>query len=154
MSAAVKVKRSTVSSANIGQQLDMRMLLSVVFLVMALLQLISFSGFKDWFAAVGFSAPSAWAAVVVIVEIIAALGFVRLALPPMAKRLSWVCALLASGFWFFENVRLVSENMSPQLSSSGFFGKYLAQSPSWWTILEASILLLWALYALGINDEK
>lgn len=153
MSAAVKVKRSKISNTNLGQQVDMSMLLAVVFLVMALLQLISFSAFRDWLSAAGFSATAAWAAVIVIVEVIAALGFVKLVLPPVAKMVSWISALAASGFWFYENLRLVSEGNTAHLASSGFFGKYLSQSPSWWTILEVSILLLWTLYAMQTVKE-
>ena len=155
MSAAnLKVTRSTVSSPKSSGQFDMSMLLGVVFLVMALLQLVSFNSFKDWFSAVGYHHNTLWAVVVIIAEVVAALGFIRVALPPMASRLSRWCAILASGFWFIQTVKLVSDTAGTQVSNSGFFGKYLMQTPSWWTVLEATILLLWTLWALGLAKES
>jgi hypothetical protein len=154
MSAAnVKVSRSTVSNVRAGQQFDMGMLLGVVFLVMALLQLISFSSLKTWLLTIGFSGESAWATVIIIVEIVAALSLIRIALPSMARSLSWACAILAGGFWFVENLRLVSDNMA-QVTNSGFFGKYLQQTPGWWTVIEAGIFLFWILYSLGLAKEE
>lgn len=153
MSAAnLKVTRSSASSSN--GQFDLGMLLGVVFLVMAVLQLVGYSSFKDWLATVGFSNMTTWAVFIIIFEVVAALGLIRIALPPMAAKLSRWCAILVAGFWFGENLRLVSDTASAQVNNSGFFGKYLIQTPSWWTILEVSIFLLWTLYALGIAEEK
>ena len=151
---SLKVSRSSVSDMSLGNQTNMGMLLGVLFLVMALLQLVGLSGLKDWLAAIGFTSEASWAAIIIIVEIIAALGFFKLALSPMVKTLTWACALVASGFWFIENVRLISVGTTSQLTSSGFFGKYLQQSPGWWTVIEVTILLFWTLYALGIDKEK
>jgi hypothetical protein len=53
---------------------------------------------------------------------------------------------LVSGFWFVENLYVTSAS-SGQLPSSAFFGKYLSQSPGWWTVLEVSLLLFWVIYA-------
>ena len=147
----VSVKRSTVSKGT-NQRVDAVMLLGVVFLVMALLQVISFGSFKDWFAAVGFSSPATWAVVILLLEVIAGVGFLKIALPPMAKKVSRICAILASGFWFIENIRLVSDTTT-QYTSSGFFGKYLSQTPGWWTVIEVTILLVWTIYALDATKD-
>ncbi|MBX4191126.1 hypothetical protein KW794_03485, partial [Candidatus Saccharibacteria bacterium] len=55
-------------------------------------------------------------------------------------------AVLVLGFWFVENLYLATSS-GGQLPSSGFFGNYLNQQPSWWSILEATILLFWVVYA-------
>lgn len=152
MATSLKVSRSKVGTA--GQEANMGMLLGVVFLLMALLQLVGFSGLKDWLSAIGFTSTATWAAIIVIVEIVASLGFFKLALPPVAKMASWAFAIVASGFWFVENIRLVSDGVASNLTSSGFFGKYLQQSPSWWTVIEATVLVFWTLYALGLAKEE
>ena len=153
MSAAkLKVTRSTISSSSAKSQFDMSMLLAVVLLVMALLQIVSFSAFSDWFSAIGYSNGSSYAILVIILEILGALGFVRLALPSIVRTVSRICAVLAAGFWFITSIRLVTDSMS-QVSSSGFFGKYLTQAPSWWTVFEATLLMLWTLYALEATKQ-
>jgi len=153
MATNLKVRRSTVSGSANNQAMNMGMLLGIVFAVMIILQLIGFSGFKDWLTAIGFTSASSWAVIIIIVEVLGALSFFKLALPPIAKMVSWAAALVTGLFWFVENIRLVSDGTGTQLTSSGFFGKYLQQSPGWWTVIEVSIFLFWILYSLGFEKD-
>src|SRR5262245_47411946 len=98
-------------------------LLGVVFVVMAVLQAIGFSDFKDWLDAIGLGSPATWAVVLILAELLAAVGFFRLKLPKVVAALSSLAALLVAGFWFIENLRLVSEASGGELTNSGFFGK-------------------------------
>ena len=123
-------------------------LLGVVFVVMALLQVISFSDFKDWLSGIGIDSPAVCAVVIIIAELIAGIGFFKLRLSSFFRWVSGGLAILAVGFWFVENLRLVSDGMAGQLDNSGLFGRYLPQSPGWWTVLEVTILLFWVIYAL------
>ncbi len=40
--------------------------------------------------------------------------------------------------------------MSKSLDNSGFFGRFLAQQPGWWTAIEASILLFAVIYNVSL----
>src|SRR5579871_5557675 len=94
---SVKVKRSSVADMSMGGSNSLTMVLGVIFLVMIVLQLIGFSGFKDWLSAVGFTSPASWAAIIVIVEALGMLSFFGMALPPMAKMVSRVFAVVTGG---------------------------------------------------------
>lgn len=150
---SLKVKRSTVSDMSMGGD-GLTMLLGLIFVLMILLQLIGFGGLRDWLEAIGFTSASTWAAIIIIVEAIGALSFFKVVLPPVGKMASMGAAVVTAGFWFVENVRLVSDGVASNLTSSGFFGKYLQQTPGWWTIIEVSIFLFWVLSALGMNKES
>jgi hypothetical protein len=56
-------------------------------------------------------------------------------------------AVLVSGFWFIENLFLVTSDTAKAAGNSGFFGKYLSQTPGWWTVVEVTIFLFWIVYA-------
>lgn len=130
-------------------------LLGAVFVVMAILQIISFNGFKEALRGIGLtSSPAVWAVLLIIVELWAMLGFFKIRLNPLARRLSGLFAVLVSGFWFIQTMKLVSEGAAGQLPGSGFFGKYLQQSPGWWTVVEASLLLFTVVYVLSLSDSK
>lgn len=122
----------------------------LVFLLMAVLQLASFSEFSDWLKQVGFSQPKAWGVVLILAELWAAAGFFKLKLSPLFRIVSTTLALLVSGFWFVQNIRLVSGTMPDNLGSSGFFGRFLEQTPSWFTVLEAGALLFGVIYSLEL----
>ena len=132
------------------RQWNMSSLLGVVLLVMALLQAIGFSAFKTWLADIGFSGESVWTVVIIVAEVWGALGFFKVRLNPVFRWASNLMALLAVGFWFIENLRLVSAGASADLANSGLFGKYLPQHPGWWTVLEVSVLLFWTVYSLQL----
>lgn len=132
------------------QQWNMSSLLGIVLIVMAVLQIISFAAFKNWLGDVGFSGTAVWAAVIIIAELWGAAGFFKLKLNPVFRWASNLMAVLASGFWFVENLRLVSAGASAELANSGLFGRYLPQHPGWWTVIEVSILLLWVVYSLEV----
>lgn len=124
--------------------------IGLAFLLMAVLQLASFGEFSDWLKQVGFSQPKAWGVVLVLAELWAAAGFFKLKLSPLFRIMSSALALLVSGFWFIQNIRLVSGTMPDNLGSSGFFGSFLEQAPSWWTVLEAGLLLFAVIYSLDL----
>lgn len=129
-------------------------LLGVVLIVMAILQVIGFSDFKDWLNSIGLDSPTTWAVVLIVAEVWAALGFFKLKLMKGFRLISSVLAVSVAGFWFVENLRLVAQVNAGELTNSGFFGKYLHQSPSWWTVLEVSVLLFWTIYAVKLTWLK
>ncbi len=122
----------------------------IVLFLMAILQLISFTDFKSWLEQVGFSQPAAWGVVLIMSEVWAGAGFFKIHLSPLFRIVSAILAFLVSGFWFIQNLRLVSGSSQPNLTNSGFFGNYLTQTPSWWTVLEVSLLLFGVIYALNL----
>ncbi len=154
MAAQVQLKGWTEMAAPAklsNQQWNVTGLLGVVLIVMAILQVIGFSDFKDWFDSLGFGAPSLWAVVLIVAEVWAALGFFKLKLMNGFRAISMILAILVGGFWFVENLRLVSEGKAGQLMNSGFFGKYLHQSPGWWTVIEVTVFLFWIVYSLRLT---
>ncbi|HZP55803.1 MAG TPA: hypothetical protein VFB03_03485 [Candidatus Saccharimonadales bacterium] len=134
------------------QQWNMTGLLGVIFIVMAILQIISFSDFKDWFSSVGFGGPVTWAVVLILAELWAAAGLFKLRLSVGFRMVSGWLAVLAAGFWFIQNLRLVSDAKSGVLQNSGFFGKYLHMSPGWWTVLIATVFLLWTVHSVRLTS--
>lgn len=118
---------------------------AAVLAVMAILQIISFGGFNDWLVSVRIGWPTVMAIVIIVAEIAGALSLLRLPVSPMMRFLGLTLAVLVAGFWFVENLYLATST-GGQLPSSGLFGKYLNQQPSWWTVLEVSVLLYWVLY--------
>lgn len=136
-------------------QWNLSSLLGIVLLVMAILQVIGFSDFKTVLATIGLSSsPALWAILIIIAEVWGALGFFKIRLNYMGRTLSHFFAASASGFWLYQNLKLVSEGAAGQLPNSGFFGKYLQQSPGWWTVVEASIFLFLVLYVLSAVNNK
>lgn len=136
------------------QQWNIMGLLGLVFFVMAILQLASFNDFKVWLDNIGLPGPSVWGAVLILGELWAAVGFFKLRLSSLFRMVSAVFALLVSGFWFVENLRLVSDGANSVLQSSGFFGRFLHQSPGWWSVIEASLFLLFVLWAVDLSKEN
>lgn len=135
------------------QQWAATSVLGVILIVMAILQLIGFSGFRDWLDSVGFGAPAVWAVIIPLAELWAAAGLFRLRLPAAARTVSAWLAILVGGFWFIETLRLVSEGAVGQLTNSGLFGQYLSQSPGWWTVVEVTALLFWVVYSLKLTKS-
>ncbi len=129
-------------------------LLGAVFLVMAVAQLISFNDFKAALNLMGLSSEGAWGALIILAEVGAAVGFFKLRLSALMRTVSGVLALLASGFWFITNIRLVAEGSAGLLPNSGYFGKYLQQSPGWWTVIEATIAIAWVIYSLELVKSR
>jgi hypothetical protein len=119
---------------------------AAVLAVMAILQAISFGKFKDWIEGVRIGWPAVVAVVIILAELWGAICLLRLPLSPVVRFMGVALAVLVSGFWFVENLYVTSAS-SGQLPSSAFFGKYLSQSPGWWTVLEVSLLLFWVIYA-------
>jgi hypothetical protein len=116
---------------------------ALILLLMAITQLISFSDFTDLLESMGFAGPTAWAVGIIVAELWGAAGFFKWRLSMAFRNVSNVMAVLAAGFWFVNNLQLVASGAATKLENSGFFGKYVAQQPSWWTVIEVSILLFW-----------
>ena len=63
----------------------------------------------------------------------------------MSGRAGWRYWSADSGW--LKTCILYSGGAAGQLPNSGFFGNYLDQSPGWWTVVEATIMLFWVVYA-------
>ncbi|HET9721803.1 MAG TPA: hypothetical protein VFP32_02125 [Candidatus Saccharimonadales bacterium] len=120
---------------------------AIVLFVMAILQLISFNSFKNWLNDVEIGWSTLVAIVVIIAELWGAASLLRVGMSRTLRRWGVAVAILVSGFWFVETMRLVSGGTAGQLPNSGYFGKYLTQTPGWLTAIEVSILLLWVVYS-------
>ena len=123
---------------------------AIVFIVMALLQIASFSDFRGWLEGIGFSSGATWAVILILAELWAAAGLFKIRLSALFRMVSSLFAILVSGFWLYENIRLVSSEMITN-GSSGFFGSFLNQQPGWWSVLEATIFFFWTLYAVRLT---
>jgi hypothetical protein len=106
---------------------------AIVLAVMAILQIISFGKFKDWLDEIRVGWPAVAAVIIIIAELWGALSLLQFGVNRTVRFIGLSLAVIVSGFWFIENLQL--------------FGKYLTQSPGWWTIIEVSIILFWVLYA-------
>lgn len=128
-------------------------LLSVVFLVMAVLQVLDFNQFKDILSNLGLSSnPATWATALVLTEVWTALALMGIRMHGLLRFFGAVFAVFASGFWLVMSLQTVI-NGAAGLTSAGFFGKYLTQSPGWWTVIEAAVLFFWTLYALEVTKK-
>jgi hypothetical protein len=126
---------------------------AVVLLAMAILQLISFADFRDLLQAMGFAGATAWAVCIIVAELWGAAGFFKWRLSSAFRYVSYTMAVLAAGFWFVNNLQLVSNGMASKLDNSGFFGRFLPQKPSWWTVIEVTILLYWVIYKVKLMRD-
>lgn len=128
-------------------------LVGVVLIVMALLQAIGFGDFRDYLESIGLGAPAVWAVGIIVAELWAASGFFRLPLMTGFRIVGALLAIAVAGFWFVENLRLVSDGAAGDLASSGFFGRFLEQSPGWWTVTEVTALLVLVVYSLRLTTR-
>jgi hypothetical protein len=129
-------------------------LLGIVFLAMAVLQLWSFSNFKDWLTSTGMSGAASWAVMIVLFELLAAIGLFKIGLSYMARVITACAVVLTSAFWFIQNINLVNGSYGEILKNSGYFGRFLHQAPGWWTIVEVTILLAWSMYAVNLFKDE
>lgn len=127
-------------------------LVGIVLIVAALLQAISFGDFTNWLNSIGLGSENIWAVGIIVAEVWAAIGFFKLPLMNGFRLLSSLLALAVAGFWFVQNLRLVSEGASGNLTSSGFFGGLLEQSPGWWTVIEVTVFLMLVVYSLRLTS--
>lgn len=137
-----------------NNQWSMIGLLGVLLFVMAILQVISFTDFRDWFRETGVSGPSVWAAAVIFAELWAAVCFFQIRLSRLFRWVGGGLAVLVSGFWFVENLQLVSGDKNLVLTNSGFFGRFLSQTPGWWSVIEVTVLLFWTIYAVDLLQKR
>jgi hypothetical protein len=124
-------------------------ILGAIFLAMAILQLISFADFTDILGAMGLPGPTAWAVCIILAELWGAAGFFKWRLSVGFRLVSYTMAVVAAGFWFVENLQLLSNGVGQTLDNSGFFGRFLAQQPGWWTVVEVSVFLFAVLYKVA-----
>lgn len=136
-----------------SQQWNMTGLLGVLLLVAAILQLIGFRDFADWLNSVGLTSENIWAVIIIIAEVWAAISMFKLRLIPWFRTLGVYLAILVSGFWFVENVRLISDGRT-DLTSSGYFSKFLEISPGWWSVVGVTIVVFWAIYSAGLLEKN
>lgn len=120
---------------------------AAILLVMAILQLIGFGKFKDFLDNINVGWPVAVAIVVIIAEIWGALSLLRVPMSAMLRFWGVSLAVLVTGFWFIETLFLVTSDTAKALQNNGLFGKYLSQTPGWWTVIEVSVLLFWVVYS-------
>lgn len=128
--------------------------LAVLLLVMAILQLLGFSEFKDALTTLGMNnGTDGWAVVVVIAEVWGALSLIGVRMNGLFRAFGRMFAVFATGFWFIITLQTVS-GIDMSVSNSAFFGKYLTQVPGWWTVIEATILMIWTIYVLEVTKQK
>lgn len=120
---------------------------AVVLAAMAILQIVSFGKFKDWLDEVRIGWPAAVAVVIIIAELWGAASLLQVKWPRMVRFVGLTLAILVAGFWFIENLSQAANGGAGQLPNSGLFGRFLNQSPGWWTILEVTVLLFAVVYA-------
>jgi hypothetical protein len=126
----------------------------IIFLLAAILQLISFSDFTNILGDMGLPGPRAWAVCIILAELWGAAGFFKWRLSTGFRMVSNALAIVAAGFWFIENLQLVSNGMASHLNNSGFFGRFLPQKPSVWTVLEVTIFLYWVIYKIALMRDS
>ncbi|HET9850549.1 MAG TPA: hypothetical protein VFP35_02930 [Candidatus Saccharimonadales bacterium] len=130
-----------------------------LFLLMGILQLISFADFSNNFAAIGTGSHKWWGALVILAELWATASFFKLRLSPGFRAVSRFWALAVSLFWFYNDVRQLSEGSDlpyfaggqVHAASANYFGGFLSQQPGWWTVIEAILFLSAVIYGLNIS---
>jgi len=86
--------------------------------------------------------------------VLAAIGLFKIGLSYVARVITATAVVLTSSFWFIETIRLINGSYVDTLKSSGYFGRFLQQAPGWWTIVEATILLAWSMYAVNLFKDE
>jgi hypothetical protein len=138
----------TGSSLELNQnQWNMLAIPAIVLLVGAVLQIISFSDFKDWLDGAGVGWPAVVAVVLIVAEVWGAVSLLQVGMNRAMRWVGLTLAVLVSGFWFIKNIQEATNGTITQTPSSGFFGRFLTQAPGWWTVVEVSVLLFWVVYA-------
>ena len=128
-------------------------IVGIVFLVMAVLQLISFSDFQNWLEHIGLASSTAWAVGLILAELLASVTFFKVPLSSLMRTVSQIAAVVVGSFWFVQNIKLLTDN-SIVTDNSGFFGKFLPQTPGWWTIIEATFFLFVVIYCVDLLRKK
>ena len=119
---------------------------AAVLFVMAILQLIGFGKFKDFLDGIKIGWPAVVAVVIIIAELWGAISLLRVPMSAMLRFWGVALAVIVTGFWFVENLFLVTSDTAKSMQNSGLFGKYLSQTPGWWTVIEVTVLLFWVAY--------
>ncbi len=87
-------------------------LVGLILIVMAVLQLTSFGDFRDLLDKMGLPGASAWAFFIILAELWGSIGFFKIPLSPAFRLVSYTLAVAVSGFWFVQNLQLISNGMS------------------------------------------
>lgn len=128
--------------------------LVILFLVMAVLQLASFNEFKAALESLGLNnGTDAWAVVVVIAEVWAALGLVAIRMNGLLRAAGRMFAVFASGFWLVLTLQAVV-GTDEQVANNAFFGKYLTHQPGWLTVVGVSLVMYWTVWALEATKRN
>jgi heme/copper-type cytochrome/quinol oxidase subunit 2 len=120
---------------------------AAVLFVMAILQVIGFGKFKDFLDNIKVGWPAVVAVVIIIAEVWGAISLLRVPMSAMLRFIGVSMAVAVVSFWFVETLFLVTSDTARALQNNGLFGKYLSQTPGWWTVIEVSILMFWVVYA-------
>jgi hypothetical protein len=120
---------------------------AAVLFVMAILQVIGFGKFKDFLDNIKVGWPAVVAVVIIIAEVWGAISLLRVPMSAMLRFIGVSLAVAVVSFWFVETLFLVTSDTARALQNNGLFGKYLSQTPGWWTVIEVSILTFWVVYA-------
>lgn len=120
---------------------------AAVLVVMAILQIISFGKFNDFLNNINVGWSAGVAVILIIAELWGAVSLLRVPMTSLVRFIGVALAVIVTGFWFVENLFLVTSDTARGLGNSGYFGKYLSQTPGWWTVIEVSIMLFWVVYA-------
>jgi hypothetical protein len=159
MSAVVKRRWTPVAiepPALTDKQWYLSSLVGVILVVAAFLQIFSFQDFSNNFSAMGLSSANWWAGGVLLAEIWGAASFFKIRLSWLFRKFSNFFAIAVAGFWFFESVRQVAmapDEVSP-LNTMNYFGRFLAQAPGWWPVIEITAFAFLVVYALEILYER
>ncbi|HET7528645.1 MAG TPA: hypothetical protein VFJ84_00230 [Candidatus Saccharimonadales bacterium] len=120
---------------------------AAVLVVMAILQIISFGKFSDFLGNINVGWSTGTAIILIIAELWGAVSLLRVPMNALVRFVGVTLAVLVTGFWFIENAFLVTSDTARALGNSGYFGKYLSQTPGWWTVVEVSVMLFWIVYS-------
>ena len=127
--------------------------LGVIFLLAAFLQIIGFQDFANNLTDQGLSGARYWGGVIIFTELWAAAGFFKIPLSPLFRKFSNSLAVLVAGLWFYQIVRIMSDDFSIS-KTANFFGKYLTQPPGWWALAESAVFLLLVLHVVDAASQR
>jgi len=131
-------------------------IVGIVLIAAAFLQIFSFQDFSNNFSDMGLSSANWWAGAVLLAEIWGAASFFKIRLSWLFRKFSNFFAIAVAGFWFFESVRqaaMAPDELSP-LDTMNYFGRFLAQAPGWWSVIEITAFSFLVLYALEMLRAK
>ncbi len=125
-------------------------IIGAIFIIAALAQIINIRAFTDNLAAIGLTHANFWAGLIILAELWASATFFKIRLSTGFRKASMFFAGLVSGFWLYESIRTAAESAEGTSLSANFFGRFLKQTPGWWTIIEATVFLFLVMWGLDV----